>query len=493
MRLERALFFTLAMHGLAMVAMAVLLLPGMPGGGTLADADRIAYIAHHPWSWRLGWLPWQLTALSDLLVAAALLREPAVPRLPAALTALLTVVAVIPDQLGQLCWITRGIALAQTDPGAYLAYEARIFTWTAAWGATLYTVGALGWTWCFAAARLWSRPLTLLSCVLWPVFFVASLGPFFALDGRLVAASNALGFVLLELWLALVLEAVLRRARPDGAYGRQAPWRHPRLPLLDGLANSRFLRACAERLPLVAFRSDVRDVLHVSYLVEAERLLPLVPPGLELERLGRDGRLAVFTFLTYRHGGLGPRLLGRLRRLLPSPVQSNWRVHVRHPGSGRRGITFVTNAISSTAYALGARLLCEGMPMHVPHHAEVTTAAGGDLVVRLDPGRGSAPDVEARLHATEPPTEGPWRACFATWSEFLAYVVPQDRALSTQPWLGRMTAQEIDLRIPLAACQPLAGEVRSRGARAIAGEAEAVCFLVPAVAFLFAREDHLRL
>src|SRR5437762_2536653 len=114
------------MHALAMVAMVALLLPGMPGGGTLADADRIAYVAGHPWLWRLGWLPWQVTALSDLLLAAALLREPAVPRLPAVLTALVTVAAVIPDQLGQLCWITRGIALAQTDPVAYLPYEARI-------------------------------------------------------------------------------------------------------------------------------------------------------------------------------------------------------------------------------------------------------------------------------------------------------------------------------------------------------------------------------
>ena len=32
--------------------------------------------------------------------------------------------------------------LASQDPAAYLAYEARIFTWTAAWGATLYTLGA---------------------------------------------------------------------------------------------------------------------------------------------------------------------------------------------------------------------------------------------------------------------------------------------------------------------------------------------------------------
>ena len=50
-----------------MLSMAVLLLPGLPSGGTADDLARIRYVAAHPWLWRLGWLPWQLTALSDVL------------------------------------------------------------------------------------------------------------------------------------------------------------------------------------------------------------------------------------------------------------------------------------------------------------------------------------------------------------------------------------------------------------------------------------------
>src|SRR5687768_15529832 len=109
-----------------MVSMAALLLPEMPGGG-VGDAERIQYVAGHPWLWRLDWFPWQLTALSDLVLAAALLRTPWIPRLPAVVTALLTVAGVIPDQLGQLSWITEGVALAQQDPAAYLAYERDTF------------------------------------------------------------------------------------------------------------------------------------------------------------------------------------------------------------------------------------------------------------------------------------------------------------------------------------------------------------------------------
>src|SRR5688572_26868813 len=70
--LERALLFALFAHALAMLSMALLLLPGMPGGGTASDADRVAYIANRPWLWRLGWFPWQLTALSDVLLGLAL-------------------------------------------------------------------------------------------------------------------------------------------------------------------------------------------------------------------------------------------------------------------------------------------------------------------------------------------------------------------------------------------------------------------------------------
>jgi hypothetical protein len=469
------------LHTLAMISMAALLLPGMPGGG-IADPARIQYIATHPWLWRLGWLPWQLTALSDLVLAVALLRTPWIPRVPAVVTALLTVAAVIPDQLGQFSWVTKGLALAAQDPATYLAYERHIFLWIAAWATVLYTIAAVGWTWCFAAARTWNRSLTVLSVILWPLFLVVAVGPLVGIAPALVAAGNAVGFVGLLLWLALVIEAVLRRTRPETAHGQWARWRHPRLRWLDPLGESRFLRAVGSLLPSVSLRSDIRDVIYVNYLVDAERLLPLVPPGLELDRVGPGGRLAVFTFLSYRHGGFGPGLLGRLRRFLPSPVQTNWRIHVRHTGLNLRGVHFLGVGITATPQALLARWLVEGVPMHVLAGAEVG-ARGDGFALRLDPGRGSAPDARADLRPTPPPTDGPWRAAFPTWRELLAYVVPQDRVLVTD---GPRTCRlEIDLGIPLESCQPLEGDVVSEAARTIAGDARAFCFRVPEVSFLF--------
>jgi hypothetical protein len=227
--LEQALILTFVLHALAMVGMVVLLLPGMPGGGVVDPLARTAYIAEHPLRWRLGWLTWQLTAASDVLLGVALLRARAVPRLPALLTMIATLLAVVPDQLGQALWITRGVSLAQDavrrgDATAYLAFEERVFPMVAGWGATLYTVGAVGWSWCFAAAGLWSRSLTILSIVLWTLFGVISpallLPPDWRVAPLVVSTGNALGFVLMEAWFLMVARKVRRAKTGPSAWAR---------------------------------------------------------------------------------------------------------------------------------------------------------------------------------------------------------------------------------------------------------------------------------
>jgi hypothetical protein len=489
-----------------MLAMAGLLLPTMPGGPTLVDGDRIALIAAHPWRFRLGWLPWQLTAVSDLLLAIALLRTRWIPRRPAWVVLVLTLAAVVPDQTAQWRWVTQGIELAQAavqtgDATRYLAFEAVVFPLTGVWAALLYTVAALGWTACFVGAGTWNRGLSRLSVATWGTFAVITVGPLLpaplTLPKSAMAVGNALGFLLLMLWLALVTEAVLRFTRPPSAHGRWARWRAPAPgPVGQGLellANSRFVRRLCSLLPVLDFRSDITDVVYVNYLLPAEELLLLVPDGLTLQRLGPGDRYAMFTFLTYRHGHFGPGRLGPLRRVFPSPVQSNWRVYVRDERTGQAGIYFVTNAVTTGLHALGARLMAEGMPMHLLARGEVSRTAEGALRVVLDPGQGSAPDAELELQPTAERTlAGAFAECFADYQAMLAYAVPQDRAMSTLPAEGETVRQEIDLGIPLAACEPLTGQVRSRAAAAIVGQAPAVCFRVPRVPFHFTRELHDR-
>ncbi len=218
--LAHALAFTFVCHGLAMLTMLAFLLPGVPGGGVADDALRVRYIAEHPWLWRLGWSGWQITALSDVLLGVALLRAPFVPRAGAIFTLVATLAAIVPDQGGQALWVTRGVRLAQEAVANgriddYLAFERQVFPVVAGWGATLYTIGALGWTWCFASAGTWSRTLTWLSVAVWTLFGIVSPGlllpPAWRLPDTVVSAANALGFVLMEAWFALVWWRVVRR------------------------------------------------------------------------------------------------------------------------------------------------------------------------------------------------------------------------------------------------------------------------------------------
>jgi hypothetical protein len=177
--------------------------------------------------------------------------------------------------------------------------------------------------------------------------------------------------------------------------------------------------------------------------------------------------------------------------LLPSPVHSNWRIYVSDPHTGLRGVYFVTNAIASTPHALAARLLSEGMPMHVFRRAAVQVSNDRTCRVVLDPGPGSAPDLEAVLRPSDAVLPGPpWSECFGSYAAMLAYCVPQDRAFSSQPWYGRITRQEISLRIPLESCEPMAGAVHSHVAAAYVGDALPLCFRVGKVAFCFEREEH---
>jgi hypothetical protein len=149
---------------------------------------------------------------------------------------------------------------------------------------------------------------------------------------------------------------VLRRSRPTTATGHWSPWRHPSnglLPrILDQFCNSRWVRYVGEHLPILAMTSDITDLVYINYLVDADRLEKLVPPMLKLQRVGPRQAHAMFSILVYRHGHFGPICFGSLRRLWPSPIQSNWRIYVIDPRTQKTGVHFVTTAITSTPHAL---------------------------------------------------------------------------------------------------------------------------------------------
>jgi hypothetical protein len=507
--LKGALVFTLLAHGAGMVSMPLLLMPGVPGGGQGDVGARALHVASHPWPWRLGWLPWQLTALSDLLLGVALVGTAWIPRRAAVLALAATVLGVVFDQTGQFLWTWPGVleaehAVASGDTGAYARFESTVFRLTAGFGPIGYIAGAVGWTWCFARAGVGSHRLVWVGVTAWALFVIGTgamllpeslrPGAWGASGAAIVSLANGAAFVFLMLWLMGITEGVFGRGRPLAEYGGDAPWRHPAgfpiAPVSNVIANSRALGELGRCVPGVAMASDITDVVYVSYLVEADRLERLVQPGLALQRLGPGGGYALFTFLTFRHGHFGPECFGRWRRLWPSPIQSNWRIYVFNPRTGVRGVQFLTTAITSTPHALVTRLLTDGVPMHVPRSAMLRRDARGAIELGIEPGRGTAPEVRARfVPAPEPPLEHPWDLCFSSWGQFLGYCVPQDRALTVVPGRGRVVRQEIELGIPLDSCRALTGEVDSTLARTVAGESRPLCFLVERVRFRFAGQE----
>lgn len=222
--LEATLVVNVVVHVAAIATMGLCLLPGMPGGPTAEVTDRAAYVAAHPWAWRLGWVPWHLCALADLVMGLALVWPRWIPKVPALLTLLVTLCAVVPEQTGEITWATSGVDLATRagdDPTALVEYDA-LEAWairlTVLIGASLYMVMALGWTWCFVAAGTWSRTLTWVSVATWGSLAVGSVGLLLPAPLRpgdlIVAVSNGVGFPLLVVWLWLVTLRV--RARRIG-------------------------------------------------------------------------------------------------------------------------------------------------------------------------------------------------------------------------------------------------------------------------------------
>ncbi len=490
-----------------MGSMVVLLLPGLPGGGTDL-LHRAEYVGNHELSWRLGWLPWQLTSFSDLLLVVALVCTRWIPKLPATVALILTAVALWFEQPAEFRWLTKGVGLAHdavrtANTGVYGKFEAETFRMTSLWAALFYTLAAIGMSVALARAGTWSRFMTALSVAVWTLLLAVSAVPLKwpAFPAVRISGGNAVGFCLMIAWFVVSAELVLRRARPFTTYGIHANWRSPYSSsvgtIIDLIANSRLLRAFGELPPVLAYASEISDVVYMNYVVPAVAVRPLIPAYLELRTLGADDDLAVVTVLIFQHGSFGPSIIGPFRRFLPSPVQSNWRCHVVDPQTGVIGICFFHTTISNPINALLTRVFAEGLPMHLPKKSELRRSGSGAVAIGVEPGHGSAGDIYAELSpVTDWSLSKPFMSAFGTPQAMLEYIVPQDRALIAVPWNRRVCQLEIELGISPADCEPLAGIVKSAALGQILGaivnEAEPVCFRIPKLKFQFGRQINVR-
>ena len=270
-------------------------------------------------------------------------------------------------------------------------------------------------------------------------------------------------------------------------------YRHPRAGvvgrLVEQLANSasiaRARRAVMSRLPFLVLESEVSNVVYLTWLVDAATIAPLVPAGARLWQ--RDGRTP-FTILSYRHGHFGPRAFGRLRRLLPSPLQSNWRFYLDGPVDGApavRTVLFTKNVFGSAPHAIGTRVLSDVLQSHLARRF-VHVERAGEFHVAIDGGAGSAPKLACTVRRVDAPTLAPpFEATFGTWSAAVEFLACQDAAVAHIRSIGRSAFGEISLPIDLSTVVPAEprGAVDCPTVDGWGDAAPPLCFVVPRVRF----------
>lgn len=209
-------------------------------------------------------------------------------------------------------------------------------------------------------------------------------------------------------------------------------------------------------------------------MVPRERVARLVPDGIELDVF--DG-LTPVSILTYRHGGFGPALLGPLRRLLPSPAQSNWRLNMP-----REAVFFLKNVIDHPLHVIGARTLSDGLPAHLPER--MTHERRGDVVeTRITPGSGSAPDLAATVRETEDRSlPAAFERLGGGWDAAVAYLVPQGRAVRTHPAVG-LCSESLIIVDPSAIRAAEVVAIESSWLGPITEGCEPFAFVIPEVRF----------
>lgn len=272
---------------------------------------------------------------------------------------------------------------------------------------------------------------------------------------------------------------------------------------LAKLLNSRrfasYRRALMSRLPFMTLDSDVVDVVYMTWLVDEALAAPFAPPGARL--WSYQGRTPL-TVLTYRHGHFGPRWMGPLRRLMPSPLQSNWRLYLAEPLADAPPIptvAFVYNVMDSLAHVAGTRLFSDALPSHWPASFDFCVTSN-EAIVDIAPGDGSAPRLAARaVRAGEAVLSPPWSVMFHGWSDAIVRLASQDAAVVEVPTVegapGRSALATIDLPVDVASVEPLLLDTQTLDCpllQRLDADPEALCFLLPSVRFSALSERLLR-
>lgn len=259
-----------------------------------------------------------------------------------------------------------------------------------------------------------------------------------------------------------------------GLHGKFANW------LVACRWLMRLRRKLFSHLPFVQLASEVTQVVYCTWVVDAKNVRHLVPPGVVLQQ--RNGS-TLFTILTYAHGHFGPRFAGPLRRMFPSPLQSNWRLYVE---ALPKTVLFVKNIFDSPLYAIRTRLCSDALPSHLAGRF-THVARDGRYSTSISAGGGSAPDFRCDARTTSerslPESFAPF---FESWRSAVTFLCLQHGAIARVEDCHRLAYAAIDLPVDVDRVEPMAAlELPFGGTflQDIGATGQPFCFLVPDVPF----------
>lgn len=203
------------------------------------------------------------------------------------------------------------------------------------------------------------------------------------------------------------------------------------------LALRRFLM---KFLPFMRLQSQVSNIVYLSWLVDIEQVRPHYP-GIKLwEKQGKT----IFTILTYQHRHFGFSFLGRFRKWMPSPKQSNWRFYLNE--SYPKTVLFEQVLLDQYIYVVGGRLASDVMPAQYPlvfqHHYDAQHQQI-ETDIWLDQSYHLTSRVQCVADKLWPAS---WQNLFSSWDEAVHFLVDQDHAWAQ--WVDqpdRMSQGDIEM------------------------------------------------
>ncbi len=260
------------------------------------------------------------------------------------------------------------------------------------------------------------------------------------------------------------------------------------------------IRKVLDKLPVPQLYSQCKNIIYNNWVVPVENVEKFVPKELELDTFKTDGKeFTIFSVLSYKHGHFGPKFLGPLRNVCPSPIQSNWRLYLKSKNTEeiRPAVYFVKSNISSLPYVVGSRLFSNGLPAHYPDGMSHTVSAQPNAgvvrtVIRSRDGC-SAPDYDSQSVTIEDKTlPEAFKARFEDWTSAVQYLIHQDKSYAVHKTGNQTRISESLIYLQfLDAILPQETTVTSEFLAPVIGDAQCFSFLCRNVNFHVDKEQWL--